>query len=757
MDGPAGCIAGETRIYNPITGTHTPIRDLYRDSIAPIVQTLRGAIQAEKPFIKGVADLFRVRTRSGRECTITGNHLFLTPGGWRYASSLQIGLPLLVSASPLHQTIEASYPSMSLQDAWHLSQKAQGYQHDCFACHYHGDAQLLAGQDIALSLPLLQGDAHAHTRDDPYRDDRGFLREYTHPHLPYAPLSMPDYFASSVQREYNQCHGQRETSLLTDALFQYDGQSQIEKCLVAPMLSHCPDVDSMPLHEPLSVQYPFSSVNRLRDEGVSLALEQSKQCSSFSDTTQEYSVFPGQMRDDILSFHTSNSDYTAQWDTVSSIEYVRTDEYYDLHVPHTHHYLAEGMWHHNTGKTFACLYKVHMMLTYFPGTKALVARKTSVALASTAIATYKSMIDPREGITFFSGNRIRPAAFEYPNGSQMILTGLDKPEKVKSLEIDLAYINEATECDLQDLEFVRSRLRHGKLPYYQVIMDVNPEGPSHWLNLRMNSGVTKRLVSRFEDNPRFYDADGRLTPDGDMYINKILAGLTGVRLMRLFYGKWVGAEGSIYADTWDRRRNVIKPFRIPADWPRYLAVDFGFKHPFVCLWIAVDPDGRLILYREWYKTNMIVEDHAKVIKRLSRWGQPGGEPPPRQIICDHDAEDRATLERHLGMMTTKAYKEVRSGIQAVQARFRDAGDGRARFEVFENALVERDAILDAEKKPIGFIEEVDSYVWAMNHDGSYRNDEPVKEYDHSCDPVRYICARFDRTPGKPTYKKTIWK
>src|SRR5258708_6394994 len=115
-----------------------------------------------------------------------------------------------------------------------------------------------------------------------------------------------------------------------------------------------------------------------------------------------------------------------------------------------------------TGKTFGALYKAHILLSMYPGAKALVSRKTNTALSGSAIATYRDMVDIREGVRYFGGNKVRPAAFEYPNGSQLIVNGLDKPEKVKSWEFDIALINEATECSLEDIEFVRSRLRHGK-------------------------------------------------------------------------------------------------------------------------------------------------------------------------------------------------------------------------------------------------------------------------------------------------------
>lgn len=43
--------------------------------------------------------------------------------------------------------------------------------------------------------------------------------------------------------------------------------------------------------------------------------------------------------------------YTSEWSEVVSVRYERTDVYYDLHVPVEEHYLADGIWSHNTGKT----------------------------------------------------------------------------------------------------------------------------------------------------------------------------------------------------------------------------------------------------------------------------------------------------------------------------------------------------------------------------------------------------------------------
>ena len=414
-----------------------------------------------------------------------------------------------------------------------------------------------------------------------------------------------------------------------------------------------------------------------------------------------------------------------------------------------------------TGKTVAALYKIHVLLSRYAGGRALVARKTNTALSGSAMVTYRdNILKGRTDIRWFGGNKVEPAAFRYPNGSEMIVNGLDKPEKVMSSEFEWAYLNEATECDLDDIEFVRIRLRPRtggpEVPYRQLIMDVNPDAPTHWLNARMNEGITTRLLSRHQDNPRYWDAATQeWTPEGREYIFGILEGLTGVRYARYRRGLWVAAEGTVYEQAWDRARNVIDRFPVPKEWPRYLCIDFGYTNPFVCKWYAMDPDGRLYCYREIYYTKRLVEDHTKQIKQLSRWGEKDGDPLPREVICDHDAEDRATFERHSGLMTSPATKNVSAGIQVTAARYRAAGDGKPRLMHFRDALVERDQELARLKKPTCTIEEPESYVWAETTSGI--KEEPVKENDHGLDTDRYITARFDLEPSGVTYYKNIWR
>ncbi len=243
-----------------------------------------------------------------------------------------------------------------------------------------------------------------------------------------------------------------------------------------------------------------------------------------------------------------------------------------------------------------------------------------------------------------------------------------------------------------------------------------------------------------------------------------------MRKARLRYGIWAAAEGTVYEEAYDRARNVISPFAIPRSWPRYMVVDFGYTNPFVCKWYAVDPDGRLYCYRELYQTRTLVEDHAVTIALAAKWWHllprrhpqfrgtmpEHADPLPRAIICDHDAEDRATLERKLGLLTVPAKKTVRDGIQAVSARLRPAGDGKPRLYYFADMLLSRDPDLDRLKKPASTIEEFDSYVWDLRA-GAKHGEEPLKENDHGMDCDRYMCAHLDLQESDVSYYKAIWR
>lgn len=394
-----------------------------------------------------------------------------------------------------------------------------------------------------------------------------------------------------------------------------------------------------------------------------------------------------------------------------------------------------------TGKSVASLFKLHLCCDSMPNVRALIVRKTRASVTESALVTFEQFVLPAEHPARTGPRRAFRQAYRYPNGSEIIIGGLDKPSRIMSTEYDLVFVQEAIEIDEGAWESITTRLRNGSLGYQQLLADTNPDRPTHWLKLRCDAGKTVMLESRHEDNPLLWDADRKAwTQIGTTYLAKLDA-LTGPRKQRLRYGRWVQAEGVVY-EGWDAAKHLINPMKIPYDWPRFWCIDFGYTNPFVWQAWAQDPDGRLYRYRELYQTQKLVEDHARAILDATK-----DEPRPRAIICDHDAEDRATLERHIKIGTIAATKDVSPGIQAVASRLRNADDGKPRIFFVRDSLVSRDPALQESKQPACTEEEFDSYVWDVST-GRTKGEEPVKKHDHGMDAMRYLVAHFDLRPQR---------
>lgn len=377
-----------------------------------------------------------------------------------------------------------------------------------------------------------------------------------------------------------------------------------------------------------------------------------------------------------------------------------------------------------TGKTVAALYLLDQLARTYPNSQWAIIRKTRVSMDSTVLKRYRASFE-RDGVKARGGNK--PEWFDYPNGARVWIVGMDNPGRILSGEFDGAYVNQAEELSLEDWETITTRTtgRAGNVDFGGMTFgDANPGPPMHWIKQR---ATLKLFESRHEDNPRLFDDGGRITPQGERSM-AVLDALTGVRKERLRFGRWVQAEGAVYA--FDAAVHLVDSFSIPASWRRIRAIDFGYSNPFVCGWWAIDPDGRMYLYREIYMTGRTVKVHAKKIAELS-----AGE-VYEATITDHDAEDRATLDEN-GISSTPADKELSPGIQKVQERLKVAGDGKARLFVMRGALVEMDENLSEKRLPTCTEQEFDVYAWPKAADGKPIKEVPLDLNNHGMDMTRY--------------------
>jgi phage terminase large subunit len=375
----------------------------------------------------------------------------------------------------------------------------------------------------------------------------------------------------------------------------------------------------------------------------------------------------------------------------------------------------------------------------YPAARVLAARKHRNAAAKSLYnETFKQILTGRPEFRFYDGEmEIR----NLRTGGAIYVDGLDDQERVDKVlgrEFSHIFFNEASQLTWSTVTTVLSRLAQPAVPVRKAIFDCNPKGQRHWLYRAGVMGQDPETGDPLTDA----DAWARLhwTPYDNPHLPAdymaSLEALSGTQRRRMLGGEWCDAEGQVY-DEFDEDIHVID--EMPTGWQswrRCRAIDFGFTNPFVCLWGAVDPDGRLYIYRERYRPRIIVADHAAAIRAFPEaceW-----------TIADHDAEDRATLAAE-GIETERADKRVLPGIEAVKARLRSVGDGRPRLYILRDC---RETIAE-------FLD----YAWAPFAEGRADKEAPIKDRDHALDALRYMVMKLDhefdhwgpsgtlRTPG----------
>lgn len=125
--------------------------------------------------------------------------------------------------------------------------------------------------------------------------------------------------------------------------------------------------------------------------------------------------------------------------------------------------------------------------------------------------------------------------------------------------------------------------------------------------IKLSDGTTEErerlyIPARLSDNPneqyrRDYETSLRQLPHH-------------VMLARL-EGRWDVVSDAFFAFEWQPEHHVVKPFPIPAGWPRGRAMDYGYKVACPVLWYAVTPDNDIVVYREVTFNHKVKEKDRK--------------------------------------------------------------------------------------------------------------------------------------------------
>jgi hypothetical protein len=94
-----------------------------------------------------------------------------------------------------------------------------------------------------------------------------------------------------------------------------------------------------------------------------------------------------------------------------------------------------------------------------------------------------------------------------------------------------------------------------------------------------------------------YDNIGLMRNDPG-YLARLQA-LPEVERKRYLEGDWEVFEGQVFTAL-SQLTHGCEPFEIPPEWEKFMVLDWGFAKPFSVGWYAIDYDGVMIRYREWY-------------------------------------------------------------------------------------------------------------------------------------------------------------
>jgi len=187
-------------------------------------------------------------------------------------------------------------------------------------------------------------------------------------------------------------------------------------------------------------------------------------------------------------------------------------------------------------------------------------------------------------------------------------------------------------------------------------------------------------------------------------------------------GEFASFFGAVFK-TYRRQAHTVLPFRIPSDWRRYRAFDFGFTNPFVCLWLAKDKDENWYVYREYYKKQAGIQEHIRNVRLFSK-----GESYVQNIADPENAENRNEM-RKAGIRTVSAKKDVARGIELMQGKFKVKGDGKPSLFIFRTCR--------------NTCREIAIYHYPKGTSSHDPKDTPVQKDDHTVDALRYAIYTVD--------------
>lgn len=236
--------------------------------------------------------------------------------------------------------------------------------------------------------------------------------------------------------------------------------------------------------------------------------------------------------------------------------------------------------------------------------------------------------------------------------------------------------------------------------------------------------------------------DNKFLMENDPDYVATLENLPEARKQAMLYGNWHVFEGQMFGE-FDPEIHTIDPFKIPDSWRIYRTRDYGLDMTAV-LWIAVSPDNFAYVFKELYKSNLIVSEAGKqindhTIERI--WL----DLAPPDLWNRHSDSGRSAVDifrDECGHYLTKANNDRENGWLALKEWLRIVKDREGnpvpRLRIFKNCT------------------NLIRCLPLLQYDEKNPNDAATEPHEitHITDALRYWCISWTYPPTTPQeYKK----
>lgn len=305
-----------------------------------------------------------------------------------------------------------------------------------------------------------------------------------------------------------------------------------------------------------------------------------------------------------------------------------------------------GGW--GNGKTSWGCAETFIRCHEFPGTRAIIARKTRPELKST---TWDMFLNgdpsgekddtawtglPQEAVKSINKSDL---IVEFRNGSVVYGLPLDDPAKLENYNLGFFWIDQAEEIEEDIFLKFHGRLRQKKGPR-EGIVTFNPSG-HNWLWRRF---IDPKRSIRWCHQYQCVEATTYDNPNLPEDYLEQFEGLPEAWIQRFVMGSHEVFVGQIFTD-YDPEVHIVQPFRIPSDWRRWMSIDPGIRHESALSWVAEDFEGNLYYYREILRSDQPVSWWAKEMlaaEAAPDWGGPDEQVMNRMI--GPEAQQRAQTD-----------------------------------------------------------------------------------------------------------------